>query len=335
MGTGVAGSDGSADNGTETPGLKTKRGPIGEWAERFVPSSHEQMLMEAEHLGRYLWAGQAVRGQDALDAGCGMGYGLALLNRLGASSVTGVDVEEEALEEARRSFGDFASCHRADLAVLPFDDDSFDLITCFEVIEHVADQKRALEELRRVLRPDGVLFISSPNRGIYPGGNPWHLHEFTPDELRSELTERFANVRMFGQEPHFSSLIADLDALGSGDGGDRIDAEVRKLEGTIPGAEQYTIGVASDAELPELANTTMIGGGLDVKMTYDALLAWEARARRAEAELELEMMDHQRVEMILQQVRQRLIELEPGPVRTALGRLRRKLRAGLARRRAR
>lgn len=62
--------------------------------------------------------------------------------------------------------------------------------SAWETIEHIDEGDRALTEFKRVLRPDGILLVSSPNPGVYPPGSDFHIHEYTPQELRrrSRLT---------------------------------------------------------------------------------------------------------------------------------------------------
>jgi SAM-dependent methyltransferase len=93
-----------------------------------------------------------------LDAGCGSGRNMVELARLG--SVTGTDVSERALELARER--DVGAAELAPLETLPFDDDSFDLITCLDVIEHIPDDVGALRELQRVVAPGGWLVVTVP-----------------------------------------------------------------------------------------------------------------------------------------------------------------------------
>ena len=117
--------------------------------ERLVPDLQRGELIYAEHLARYRLAAHLVRGRRVLDAGCGEGYGVALLSSAGAASVVGVDVDEATIAEARERYGlDFQV---ADVADLPFEDASFDAVVCFETIEHIEDAPRAVAELKRVL----------------------------------------------------------------------------------------------------------------------------------------------------------------------------------------
>ncbi len=95
---------------------------------------------------------------DILDVGCGTGYNLTLLSRYGRAQ--GVDMSPEALEFCRRRGVDQVTLHDADR--LPFEDHSFDLLTAFDVIEHIEDDEGALLEFKRVLRPGGQLLIYTP-----------------------------------------------------------------------------------------------------------------------------------------------------------------------------
>lgn len=177
--------------------------------ERFVPETMRGQLIEAEHLSRYAWAAPLAQGRYVLDAGCGLAYGSAMLAEAGARAVTGVDRAEAILEAARARVGDTVRLQTADLLDLPFADGEFELVACFEVIEHVEDPLAVLDELRRVLTPDGLLAISSPNRNRSQGNNPHHQHEFEPDELERELSSRWEQVRMLRQHDVVGSLVYD------------------------------------------------------------------------------------------------------------------------------
>jgi SAM-dependent methyltransferase len=252
--------------------------------ERFVPGGARGEWVEAEHLGRYLWAAAAAKDRIVLDAGCGLGYGTAILARAGAHTVTGMDIDRDAVRSAGDRFGDVAEFGVADLMELPPHIGHFSLVVCFEAIEHVADPGRALDEIARVMRDDGVLIVSSPNRGVYPEGNPFHLEEYSAEELERELRSRFENVRMYRQLPHLATLIVDDDALTSDDPEREIPGGIRKLVPAEPGEELYSIGVAGDRELPALDAMAMLTGPLSVRLWFDHIEAVTQRARRAEAE---------------------------------------------------
>lgn len=232
--------------------------------ERYVPGLMQGELVEAEHLARYHWAaGLGCRGR-VLDAGCGMAYGTQLLAGAGATQVIGVDVASAVLESVRPQMPDTVELTVADIRSLPFPDDHFQAVVCFEVIEHVADPEPVLAELIRVLDRDGVLLVSSPNRLVYPSGNPHHMHEFTPEELLCALRRQLANVRMARQHSWTASLLTGAEPLGDEPG--RLEP-CRTLRTADVSLEQaaYSVAIASDAELPDPDDVVTLGGGLEIK----------------------------------------------------------------------
>jgi O-antigen biosynthesis protein len=246
--------------------------------ERFVP---EEMhgLIEAEHMARYRWAAACAPGRRVLDAGCGVGYGSLLLHEARAESVIGVDIAPDAIEAANKRAGHVARFLVGDMVALPFEDASFDLVVCFEAIEHVRDQHGALDEMRRVLGPNGVLIMSSPNRDVYQAGNPHHTHEYMPDELYASLATRFANVELARQHAWLASLVCSDEMLREANPDSLLRVELHKIAGVVPGLETFTLGIAGDGELPELGAVAMI-------TNLDELEAWRQRARSAEEHLE-------------------------------------------------
>lgn len=231
---------------------------------RFVPAEMRGELVEAEHLIRYWWAASLADGRRVLDAGCGMGYGSALLAARGAASVDAVDVAEPVVEAARAQ-GTPVRFAVGDVRSLPFPDDAFDLVVCFEVIEHIDDQARALDEFRRVLAPGGLLAVSSPNRDVYVPGNPHHVHELTPDELERELSARWPSVTLLRQHNFLATTLLADGAVGAGDGAILEDAEVRKLEPRRPGDEVYTVALAGDGDLPATAPRVTLTSTVEVR----------------------------------------------------------------------
>ena len=139
---------------------------IGQADERFVPGTADGELMEVEHFARYRWASQLVAGRRVLDAGCGVGYGSALLADAGAAEVVGLDLSAKAVHAAAQGVPANATFVTGDVHTLAFEDERFDVVVCFEVIEHVEAQDEVIAELARVLAADGVLVVSSPNRDV-------------------------------------------------------------------------------------------------------------------------------------------------------------------------
>jgi ubiquinone/menaquinone biosynthesis C-methylase UbiE len=172
--------------------------------ERVVPGKVGADLWN-EHFSRYAFAARAAHGKRILDVGSGKGYGAAELARV-AASVIGVDNSNEAVRSATETYPiPNLSFRNASAEALPFDAASFDLIVAFEVIEHVENWRGILAEVRRVLAPAGQFLVSTPNRLYYAetrgqaGPNPFHVHEFTFDEFRSELEKAFPSVLLFLQ----------------------------------------------------------------------------------------------------------------------------------------
>lgn len=134
--------------------------------------------------------------ETALDVGFGLGYGLNIL-AIKASSVSGVDIDPRVLEYCRSTvLGRNPRLSYLDVYdgySLPFPDKHFDLVTCVDVLEHVEDYHRFLDELLRVTRKS--VLISTPNRrpeNTNPDGTPknyWHLREWSYEELDSILTK--------------------------------------------------------------------------------------------------------------------------------------------------
>jgi ubiquinone/menaquinone biosynthesis C-methylase UbiE len=253
--------------------------------ERYDPAEHRGSLIEAEHELRYRWCASAAAGREVLDAGCGVGWGTALLAAAGPARLVGMDISEDALAEARkRTRGLDVELRRGDLLKLPFDERSFDLVTCFEAIEHVVDPDVALDELRRVLRPDGVLLISTPRRQPSLRENVHHVREYAPGEFERALGERFANVRTHRQQTCLASTLLDDEALAIDDGATDLGMEVRKLHASRAGGEGYTVVVAGDGPLPELGRMSLLASPRMMREAIADLQRWEDRAAIAEAE---------------------------------------------------
>jgi 2-polyprenyl-3-methyl-5-hydroxy-6-metoxy-1,4-benzoquinol methylase len=251
-------------------------GRIGQAIERFVPGTADGELIEVEHLARYRWAAQLVGGHTVLDAGCGVGYGTAMLARAGAGEVVGLDLSAEAIEAARTAAPANASFVVGDVHALPFEAGRFELVVCFEVIEHVESQDNVIAELARVLAPGGVLAISSPNRDVYPAGNPHHLHEYVPEELRSALGAHFEHVQLRRQHAWLASAVLDDEQVADASLQPRDDVRVAKTLGRDPGSEPFTLALASREPLPA---TT---GGVVLSALADAALGAELERARAD-----------------------------------------------------
>ena len=187
--------------------------------ERFIPGLKGEIWME--HWHRYHFAARWAAGKRVLDVACGEGYGTALLAR-SAAHVTGVDVSHQAIDHARAAYSDRGNLEfvPASCTALPLSDASVDVAITFETIEHIAEQDRFLDELARVLKPDGVLVLSCPNKLEYSDKrnyqNEFHVKEMYRDELARMVESRFPESQWYGQRPTFFSVIAPEISLPPG-----------------------------------------------------------------------------------------------------------------------
>ncbi len=158
---------------------------------------------EARHLAAYRYAESLAAGRRVLDAGCGEGFGTQSLAAV-ADSVVGVDYSPVAVGVCREKWqADNLRFDRLDLVRPGNFDETFDLVCNFQVLEHIDDELPFLEGLRRRLGPDGVLLLTTPNRLKSFSENPYHVREYTAEELDRLLRQVFPDVTvrgMFGND---------------------------------------------------------------------------------------------------------------------------------------
>lgn len=185
-------------------GADAPTSPLQLTGERTLPGIADERYWFERHVVAYELAAARVRAgaRVVLDAGCGEGYGLAMLaNEAPADGcVIGVDLEAPVVAHAQATYGhdggDGRTCvevHEAELLSLPLPDDAVDVTVSFQVIEHLHDIPGYLRSLARVTRPGGEIWIATPNRLTFTPGsdtpvNPFHTREFTAAELHAELT---------------------------------------------------------------------------------------------------------------------------------------------------
>ena len=223
--------------------------------ERVIPGLVNDDLW-AEHVARYALASRFAAGRRVLDLGCGTGYGTADLARV-ASSAVGVDLAADAIEYAVSHFPSarFLECSASALSFPPA---SFDLVTAFEVIEHLRDWRALLAEAQRVLEPNGLLIVSTPNTRYYAetraksGPNPFHEHEFEFTEFRTALGEFFPHVEILFQDR------VEAFAFYDGSSSDKAHKSGTEADLARPSGDSETanffIGICSCAPLPELSS---------------------------------------------------------------------------------
>jgi SAM-dependent methyltransferase len=165
-------------------------------------SSLEDHVIYLVHMATYRFAETYTRGKRVLDFGCGSGYGSARIAE-SAAHVTAVDVAPDAVEFARSRFQrDNLSYQAIDPAApLPFEDDAFDVVLSFQVLEHVRDTAHYLSEVRRVLAPGGRFVLVTPDRStrLLAFQRPWnryHVHEYSGEGLKRTVSRHFDDLQV-------------------------------------------------------------------------------------------------------------------------------------------
>ena len=248
--------------------------------ERYLPSVGGQIRYE--HLHRYALCKSLVRGLDVADVACGEGYGSAAMAAV-ARSVVGVDISPEAIACATQAYGYLDNLNfvqgRADAIPLP--DASVDVVVSFETIEHHDRHEEMLAEIRRILRPSGVLVISSPDRRTYaqaaPERNQFHVKELDLDELRALLERHFRHVALAGQRLATASFVAPLDGAGRASAYEAFTTDERgtPLAGAVAPADPvYLLAVCSAESVNGLAPSLFMDLATDLHMEQQAIARW-------------------------------------------------------------
>lgn len=289
--------------------------------ERYVPGTWSK-IAAYEHVPRYSLAKPLAAGLSALDFGCGTGYGAAMLAEV-AREVTGLDIDESALVWAREAHVENGG--RSNLNFICRDDlgaslpeASFDLITCFEMIEHVdlATQQKVIASLARLLKPDGLFLISTPNPDVTKlyGVNPYHVREMTEAELRDLVSPHFAHVSVLGQH-----VRAGITFSQSGQSG--ILRPASMMPGERAEHPMAFIAICSRQPLREIADTVFFDDGSNYIgdfMGHEKKLqeargeAYSQRAHATSAEAQYRIMSAQRNDAVAQlnQATQAKLDLE-------------------------
>lgn len=248
-----------ASTGTTAESPATGAQPLPPTGERLLTDAWDDTTLE--HLHRYGVALDFCRGRRVLDIASGEGYGSNLLAGV-AERVTGVDISEEAVAHARRKY------RRPNLEYLrgsaddiPVAAGAVEAVVSFETIEHHDRHAEMMAEFKRVLRPGGVLVISSPDKlhcsDLTGMVNPFHVKELYREEFHALVREHFGHVEALSQRIVYGSLVApEGGARGFREyegGFDEVRAS-EQLRGPI-----YNLCVASDAPLAPLP-VSLYGG---------------------------------------------------------------------------
>jgi SAM-dependent methyltransferase len=212
--------------------------------ERTIPDLDIENYWFRRHQVVYQRLAPRCAGREVLEAGCGEGYGADLIAGV-AHRVVAVDYDEAAVAHVRSRYPG-VEVMRANLAELPLADASVDVVVNFQVIEHLWDQARFVAECARVLRPRGLLMVSTPNRITFSPGrdtpiNPFHTRELNADELTQLLVDAgFRAVSISGL--FHGPRLREMDARH---GGSIIDAQIARAVADAPWPPELAADVAA------------------------------------------------------------------------------------------
>jgi SAM-dependent methyltransferase len=212
--------------------------------ERTIPDLDIENYWFRRHEVVYQRLAPRCAGREVLEAGCGEGYGADLIASV-ARRVVAVDYDEATVAHVRARYPR-VEVMRANLAELPLSDASVDIVVNFQVIEHLWDQPQFVAECVRLLRPSGLLMVSTPNRITFSPGrdtpiNPFHTRELNARELTELLLDAgFRDVSISGV--FHGPRLREMDARH---GGSIIDAQIERAVADAPWSPQLAADVAA------------------------------------------------------------------------------------------
>lgn len=212
--------------------------PLALTGERTLPDVPEENYWYRRHLVVYEWIARQVAGLRVADLACGEGYGSDVLARAGAAAVVGVDANPEAHEHARLRYS--RDGLRFERTLVEAFDEPCEAIVFLQTIEHVRNPGEILDRFKALVGPGGIAFVSTPNvltlapPGAERSGNPWHVHEYRPEEFAALCRAHFASVQLHGLF-HARRLRLHAGALRLG-----WDAVHRRLAITQPFYDRFT-----------------------------------------------------------------------------------------------
>ncbi len=232
--------------------------------ERTVPGLDVENYWFRRHEVVYQRLAPRCAGREVLEAGCGEGYGADLISRV-ARRVIALDYDDATVAHVRAHYPRVQVIH-GNLAELPLADASVDVVVNFQVIEHLWDQAQFVDECARVLRPSGLLMMSTPNRITFTPDrdtpiNPFHTRELNADELGRLLVDAgFALDGVYGV--FHGPRLAEMDARH---GGSIIDAQIARAVADAP----WPAGLLADVAAVTTADFDLVEA--DVRDIDDSL----------------------------------------------------------------
>lgn len=231
------------------------------------------------HLHRYAIASNLIKGRIVLDIASGEGYGSNLMSTE-ANLVYGVDIDAEAIKNAKLKYNkNNLQFLEGSTSQIPLQDNSVDVVISFETLEHHDAHEEMMEEVKRVLKPQGVLLISTPDKHFYTDvrnyNNEFHVKELYKDEFVSLVSKFFENYKLYSQSYINGSSVILEDITR--DSFEFYTGDYNKLNTTVS-SPNFLITICSDHELQNISNSIFDGKHLlenknlnkKVKLVYDS-----------------------------------------------------------------
>jgi ubiquinone/menaquinone biosynthesis C-methylase UbiE len=224
---------------------KMKKKWSGERLETFIYGD-----IAVEHLHRYSIASKFVKDKFIVDIASGEGYGSYLLSKV-SNKVIGIDIDESSVVNANKKYKkDNLKYLVGSADKIPIESNSIDVVVSFETIEHHDKHEEMLLEIKRILKDDGILIMSSPDKKYYTDipnkKNPFHVKELYLNEFEALIKNHFKYVDVYFQKSlNNNSIIGSISSFEecdvySGDYEILIEKELLPL---------YNIALASDSEI--------------------------------------------------------------------------------------
>lgn len=248
--------------------------------ERLEP--HIINITTVEHLHRYALAQELVRGRRVLDIASGEGYGSYLMS-ISAKSVIGVDIDSAVIKNASIKYKkDNLEFKHGSADNIPLENSSIDIVISFETLEHHDKHHEMFLEIKRVLKSDGILIMSSPDRKYYSDepkySNPFHIKELYQSEFKTLVNQYFQYSFYYNQRALSGSLILSESE----------NNEMNIYRGSFEYLSQpinftpvYNLVIASDIQTPKLKSSIFSTSDLieEVKKEFTELytntLTWK------------------------------------------------------------
>ncbi len=161
-------------------------------AERVSSDGSDNFVFQRSILA-YHFAATKVGGK-VLEIGTGSGYGVEVIAPH-STHFTTIDKFESATDFSLHPNVTFTKCN---VPPLPFEDETFDCVISFQVIEHIEDDARFVAEVHRVLKKGGRFIVSTPNILMSLTRNPWHVREYTAQQFTALIASQFCEVKPYG-----------------------------------------------------------------------------------------------------------------------------------------